>query len=461
MLLQFKHFFLLFASLGILIFQLESCKKPLLLSKEKLSFSVDTLVFDTVFTTIGSTTQSFKIYNTDSKPIQIESVELMGGTSSPFRLNLDGISGTKFADVEVLAKDSLFAFVEVTLDVNNQNLPLIIEDSVRFRSNGQDQYVRLAVWGQDMYFHYQDTVQGVWPNDKPHVVYSYTMVEPGTQLTIQEKTNVYFHKNALLFVGGSLQVNGSLDNEVTFQGDRLEADYDDVAGQWFGIYFGEASASTINYAIIKNATSGIQMFSNNSGSNITLTLTNSIVQNNSSYGVFLYRKPKFKAENCVIAKNGVHSFLVIGEAEYELNHCTLVGYGGASQTPAVAIRNYFVEDGTTYFSNIPKGEIVNSVIYGSLSSELVFDTINPNNQVDLNFSFKNCSIKMETPSTHSMFQNTQWNQDPIFVNVNEGKFDLTPSSPLNGNAIGGIYFLPLDIKGNPRSNPADIGAFEK
>ena len=62
--------------------------------------------------------------------------------------------------------DSLFVFVEVTLDVNNQNSPLIIEDSVRFKTNGLDQYVKLAVWGQDAYFYYNDTVQGTWTSEK-------------------------------------------------------------------------------------------------------------------------------------------------------------------------------------------------------------------------------------------------------------------------------------------------------
>jgi hypothetical protein len=134
-----------------------SCKKKGLLSKENLSFSKDTVVFDTVFTTIGSTTQQFKIYNRENRTVRIDEIELMGGTNSPFRINVDGISGTYLKDFELEGKDSLFAFVEVTLGINSQSLPLIVEDSIRFRTNGKDQYVKLAVWGQDAYFHYKDT----------------------------------------------------------------------------------------------------------------------------------------------------------------------------------------------------------------------------------------------------------------------------------------------------------------
>ena len=73
---------------------LNSCNKMKGFSKENLSFSVDTVVFDTVFTTVGSTTKQFKIYNPSSKSIQIDEIELMGGEQSPFRLNVDGIQGT-------------------------------------------------------------------------------------------------------------------------------------------------------------------------------------------------------------------------------------------------------------------------------------------------------------------------------------------------------------------------------
>ena len=97
-----------------------SCKKSSGLSQANVTFSTDTLLFDTVFTTLGSTTQQFKIYNPDSKTILVQEVELMGGKSSPFRVNLDGVSGTKFENLSIEGKDSLFAFVDVKLNVNNQ-----------------------------------------------------------------------------------------------------------------------------------------------------------------------------------------------------------------------------------------------------------------------------------------------------------------------------------------------------
>src|SRR5690606_40056225 len=104
-----------------------------LFSKGNLAFSKDTVVFDTVFTTIGSTTQQLKIYNKESKTILIEEVELMRGSSSPYRINPDGLLGTQLAGIELEGKDSLFLFLEVTLNPHGVSNPSVIEDSIRFR----------------------------------------------------------------------------------------------------------------------------------------------------------------------------------------------------------------------------------------------------------------------------------------------------------------------------------------
>ena len=93
------------------ILGMSSCKKAFNFSKDNLNFSVDTLVFDTVFTTVGSTTQNFKIYNPSKQPIQIEEVELMGGTNSPFRLNVDGEKGHFIRDLSKWRVRIVFLFL--------------------------------------------------------------------------------------------------------------------------------------------------------------------------------------------------------------------------------------------------------------------------------------------------------------------------------------------------------------
>ena len=463
-----KHILFFYFSIITLLFIGSGCKKIQGFSKGNLSFSVDTVVFDTVFTTIGSTTKQFKIYNTDTKTITIDEIELMGGTSSPFKINVDGSSGKLFSNIKIEGKDSLFTFLEVRLKVNNQTNPMVIRDSIRFRTNGIDQYIQLAVWGQDMYYHYSrltpgnqelDLNEGTWPNDKPHLIYGAAFIDEGKTLNIQAGTKIYLHKNALLYnYKGTLNVNGELNNEVTFQGDRLESDYASISGQYYGIYFDSARPSSINYAIIKNGTTGIHLFSNNETniSNYTLTVTNTKIYNNANNGILIYSGARVFAENCVISKNGSFGLLVLLGGDFNFNHCDILGYNSNSKNQAVGITNHFNIDGVTNVSSIHQGIIKNSVIYGNLASEIAFDTISLSG-VTLNFDIERCLIKKETIGTDPFYKNGNlWNKDPLFSNISEGKFTFENTSPLKGTAddnspttsgktIEGLSFSPGNI----------------
>lgn len=438
-----------------------SCGKHVILSKNNLSFSKDTVVFDTVFTTIGSTTQQFKIYNKDSKTIKIDEIELMGGTNSKFSMNVDGLQGTQIEDLYIEGGDSLFVFVEVTLDPNGTNLPLVIEDSIRFKSNEKNQYVKLAAWGQDAYFHYKDLNEGIWPNDKPHVVYGYAAVDSAKTLNIQAGTHIYMHKNAILYVYKStLNIQGTLGNEVIIEGDRLEQDYQNVSGQFYGIYFQQARPCTIDYAIIKNGTSGVHLYDEDpTNSGYTLTMTNTIIKNQARYGVFIFAGAKVKAENCIIAKNGTHALFVLQGGDFNFNHCDLLGYG-SSTNPAVGISNYYTDynAGQTNVSSIDEGKLYNCVVTGNLTTEFAMDTIQMSGVV-LNFDFKNTLLRSEEVYTDSFYDaSVIWNGNALFTNPTE--FDFTFGSNSDLQETGVNTSVVTDILGNPRNNPPDIGAIE-
>ncbi len=86
----------------------------------KLSFSTDTVHFDTVFTTIGSTTLQFRFYNNNNNAVKT-TIQLAGGNQSNFRLNIDGLAANSLTDYEIRANDSAFIFVEVNIDPQNSN----------------------------------------------------------------------------------------------------------------------------------------------------------------------------------------------------------------------------------------------------------------------------------------------------------------------------------------------------
>lgn len=460
-----KAFSVVFSSLIILMsIFIGGCKKDLIFSNANVSFSVDTVLFDTVFTTLGSTTQNFKIYNKEKNALKISEIRLMGGENSPFRINIDGVADLVHTDITLPKEDSIYAFVQVKLDVNSSNLPMIVEDSIQFTVNGKVSYVNLAVWGQDAYFHYSDINEGVWPNDKPHVIYTYAAVDSAKSLIIQAGTDIYLHKSALLYVyKGKLDIQGTLDNPVTFQGDRLEAFYDNVAGQYYGIYFEEAESSTINYAIIKNGTAGIHVFSdadNNSG--YTLDIKNTEIYNCASYGIFNYAGGKIKGENLLVHSNGLYAYFGLEGGDYNFIQSHLLGYG-AEAGPAVAIKNYFTRsDGITYIGQVNEGTIHNSIIYGNGEDLIAYDTLTPAG-VTINYSYENNLIKMENiPENLTQWNGTIFNQNPNFINEPEDNFEITAGSPAKdaGNTSFGTHTNVNDIKGNPRTGVPDIGAFE-
>lgn len=464
---SFKGYYLLFANVligYIILSYTSSCKKQEILSKSNITFSIDTLVFDTIFTTVGSATQQFKIYNPDKKGVIIEEIEIMGGKNSPFRVNVDGVSGTTFTNLSVNGNDSLYVFVDVKLKVNNASQPLVIEDSIRVKTNGKNQYLQLMVWGQDAYFHYREILEeSVWKNDKPHVIIDYAAVDSANSLTIPAGTKIHLHKNSMFWVyKGEIHINGTIDNNVVIQGDRLDAFYKTVSGQYYGVYLHEALPSTINYAVIKNGTAGIHITGSSPNTSApTLTLTNSIIQNNARYGVFLFDNPYLKMQNCIVAKNESYGLFVLQGATYDITHCHLLNYSkSSSDGAAIAFKNnyYNQSQNATYISPIV-GSIKNSIIYGFKKEEIVYDTISQPG-VDIKPFFKSCLIKSETEINSDAFETIYWNQTPLFTDVTNNDFHFTSESILNGNANPSLS-LPYDIEQVPRSpSTPDIGAYE-
>jgi hypothetical protein len=303
--------------------------------------------------------------------------------------------------------------------------------------------------------------EGVWPNDKPHVIYGAAIVDSAKTLTIQAGTKVYLHKNALLYVyKGALQIEGQLGNEVVFQGDRLEQEYQNVAGQYYGIYLHQALPSSINYAILKNGTSGVHLYSEDpSNTSYTLNIQNTKIFNQARYGVFIFAGAKVKAENCLISHNGTHALLVLQGGDFNFNHCNLLGYGPSSN-PAVGISNYYNDynQNQTLVSSIEEGVFKNCVIYGNLDTEIAMDTIQMAGVV-LNFDFNYSVFKSETTYTDTFYgTNLFWNLVPLFSNPSEKDFTFSFSSSLSNKGINSA--VSSDIFGQPRNNPPDIGAVE-
>lgn len=466
--------------LPVIFLSIFSCRKDddfLDDASAKLEFSADTLFFDTVFSTVGSVTLSFKVRNPHNKPVSLSSVHLGGSTSSNFRINVDGNSGVSFSNVEIGAKDSIFVFASVTVDPSNQNNPFIIEDSIIFSLNGNEQKVRLVAYGQDAYFHTPDhpatqylpaysLVSGTWKNDKPHVVYGYAVVDEDSLLTIPAGTKVYMHNGAVLWVykGGSLKINGSLGNEVLFTSDRLDDYYRDLPGMWGRIWLSAGSTDNeINYAIIKNGNVGVHV-DTVGNSNPALVISNTIIDNMSAACLYA-QGSKVNASNCVFGNAGLYSVLLNIGGEYNFVHCTIGNYWNHStrSTPALVLNNYYKDVyGNYQIRDLVSAYFGNCIIYGSMEEELAFDKYIGGGL--FNFTFENCMIKTSQAFGAGFidcYKGASLNVG--FTDVTSGKFSLSSSSYAIDKGKASITgTIVSDIAGNPRisGSQPDLGAFE-
>lgn len=445
------------------------CKKEKFItdSSAKLEFSNDTIIFDTVFTTVGSTTQYLKIYNRNKGILKVSSIFLEGGESSYYRLNVDGVPGKAFSDIEVGPEDSLFIFVEVTIDPNSATTPLIVSDKIIFETNGNEQHVDLVAWGQDAYFFRPSSGSNAFimpcnvtlNTDKPNVFYGYAIVDEGCCLTVPAGAKLHFHPGSGIIVyKGCLNVTGTAASPVVIQGDRLEYDYREISGQWDGIRFIQPQNSFIEHALIKNAFYGIWVDTTFSTTNF-VTVSKTEIRNMASLGIYGNAGAQIKATNTLVKNCGMYGVALTYGGDFTFNHCTFANYWSdeARSSANFYIKNWFeMPSGAANVRDLNL-MVDNTIIDGGIDNE--FETDLQSGAV-LNYVFSNCFIKTEqdlTDVTH--FVSVSKNVNPLFENVSEGIFSITVGSPCRGaaNFTGGITD---DILDNPRDASPDVGCYE-
>jgi hypothetical protein len=446
-------------------------------SDARLSFTLDTVYFDTVFTTIGTVTESFRVKNPHNQFIMIDDISLAGGASSMFRINVDGMPGTHFSQVEIGPKDSLYVFVEATLDPNMSDEILRIQDSIVFLTNGNLQDIDLVAWGQDVHI-LRDSVidqHTVWTADKPYLVINYVYVDSVSSLTLEPGVRVHLHRDALLFVDGTLQVEGSVEEPVYFGGDRLEEFYDNIPGQWGLIYLSEWSRNNrINHAEIVNGTLGILISAPpESGNQPDLHISNTIINQMSSNGIYALNASVTGA-NLVIGDCGGSCASLLYGGRYEFTHCTFANYWinwySNRQLPALYLADYFGnydEEGNLIIyagGDFEKAEFRNSIIFGSSAMELLIDSYEGR---QLNYLFDHCLTRIDEDSldypSDPLFSNIINNEDPLFDSIHVS-FELDTLSPAKdaGLPAHAVQF-PFDLNGNSRRDDEapDLGAYER
>jgi len=481
-----------------------------------LTFSKDTVYLDTVFSNIGSSTYTLKVYNNSDTNILIPSLKLSNGQDSNYRLNVDGMIGNgtligkEFENVELLAQDSMFVFIETTIDIQPlvaNETQFLYTDAIEFGTGANTQKVELVTLVKDAIFIYPSKDEGVietllfdvdgdgvddetklqgrfledseltFTNEKPYVIYGYAAVDTGKTLNINPGARVHFHADSGLLIteNASLHINGLpsldpelLENEVIFEGDRLEPLYENTPGQWQTIWlFSGSTDNVINYATIKNGTIGI-LSDGNQDDPTKLEVTNSQIYNHSNFGV-LGRATSIIAENIVINNSGLSSFAGTFGGNYNVTHSTIVNYWSTSsrQFPALLLNNFIVDAENTVTTNpLMSANFTNCIIYGNDSPELLLE--NENSEV-FNFKFTNSLIYFDDPNGNfssaeydfnntTLYENVRFNNDPQFLDPSSNKLNIPIGSPAEGaGTISGN--LTKDITNTTRNSPPDLGAY--
>lgn len=509
--------FILFLGL-IATFCFTSCRNELDFESSigSLSFSKETVYLDTVFTNIGSSTYTLKVYNNSDKNISIPRVRLGKGQASNYRLMVDGIPGKEFENVELLANDSMYVFIEITSNITAANpTDFLYTDRIEFGGATDFQKVELVTLIQDAVFIYPersgspnnytyeeinlgvdgdgnpikitgtnlsetDTNNGNelhWTNTKPYVVYGYAKIPETKTLVIDPGTRVHFHSNSGLIVAENahLQVNGDLsntellENEVIFEGDRLEPNYAEAPGQWGTIWFLPGSnGNNIKNLTIKNATVGMLVSDNDGTPTPTIDLRNVQIYNCANVGI-LARTGNLLGRNVVVNNCGQVSLACTYGGSYDFTHCTFANFWGSPNQYCLIMSNENINGSPT---NLTNTNFKNCIFYGSTNLGIALEKFSGT----FNYKFDNCLIKFAdlynqfgsnplfafndtSKYAGCIIATNSTTNIPYFKNVTKNNFGITDNSICINN--GNMSFSTFeDILGISRTASSDIGAYQ-
>ena len=503
------------------LLSLTSCRQDFetVPSNGDLTFSRDTVYLDTVFTNISSSTYTLKVYNRSDEDIHIPTIAFENGDNSKYRMMVDGMTGREgkgkyFENVEILANDSLYVFIEATAGIEDADpVDFLYTDRVLFDSGSNQQDVDLVTLIQDAYFIYPERTQNpdgsytyegeplsendpkitAFPldesdpvngnelhfnNTKPYVIYGFPTVPNNKILEIDAGARVHFHDQSGLIVANdaSIHVNGApstteaLENEVIFEGDRLEPGFAEIPGQWFAIILTDGSTDNrFKNVTIKNATAGL-FIQNNDGT--AVDIENTQIYNCSVAGI-LARTGRINGRNIVINKAGQYALACTLGGTYNFNHCSFTNYwsGGSRSTPAVLLDNTLTIEETLFVAPL-SATITNSIIYGTNSIEIGLKN-NPAASffTDISYSlirFSDINNQFTDPiydfvknpaSKNNIVSNFQTLNDPKFKNPQRNNLRplLGSSAIAKGN---NTFIVPKDADDIDRTSPPDLGAYQ-
>jgi hypothetical protein len=458
-------------------------------SPEKpLRLSQDTIAFDTIFTTLRSTTQAFQIYNPNKEAVLINAF-VKGGENSPFKMIVNGKKAPFIQDIRLLGNDSILVLIEATIDANQQNNPLLIEDEAIFTAQGS-QPVRavLQAYGQDATIIRSHVIDcnTVWDAKKPYIIMSSqdifvaeenngvqirgagVLVPEGCTLTIKKGTRLHFAFGTGIFVKGTLNIEGELNEVATLTSLRYDGNYKTSPGQWTGIYLAAGSKANIDYAVIENCGNFVSANLLNLATKTQINLSNSVLRQAIGEGLLLNQSEAF-VYNCLLYDSPIWLVARNG-GDYKIWHNTFGltnRFGFKREVSGFILSDNLVENNAIVASNSLKADVISNVIYGNQNDEWLLSL----SRTDNNLFVKRNVIRNTRYQDIFGAENRFVNATNLFKDITKSDFELDSSSVAVNygwdtlvNAVVPIQAqrLKKDLKGKNRSlTTPDAGCFER
>lgn len=386
----------------------------------QLAFSIDTVAFDTVFTTMGTATQKVTVYNRSDDNLILSSVTLEKGRTSRFRLNVDGDTSMIAHDVEIEAGDSIFVFVQANINPNDEQSPFLVEDAVSF-SNGQR--LPLTAWGRNAVYHItpRDSVwlrigNETWTDSLPHVVVGNVLVSEDCTLRLTAGAEVHFATNAMLIVDSAarLLVQGTAERPVLLTSLRHDGWYRFLPGQWQTVWFyNYSTGNMIDHAMIENATGGLRCYPG-----AQLTVSNSILRNISDCAII--GQGATVTGNNLLVYDCLAGFTALMGGSYDFRRCTFANYWSynARKIETIVLSNQMLTSAGVVGGALTKADFVDCIIWGTRSPEVL---LSEDERWPFNYRF-----------VHSIVRGGEWDEDPLFTDPREDDYTLQEGSPAEG-----------------------------
>jgi hypothetical protein len=464
--LKIKYLLILIIA-GTLI---NGCKKESFITDPDASLSIsrDSIKFDTVFTTTGSVTRSFKIFNDNDQRLLLSSVKLMGGSTSPFNLNINGAPVDEMHNIEIASNDSIYVFVTVTIDPTADDLPFIISDSIQINYNGNTRFVQLQAYGQNANFLHAALITGnvTWTNTRPYVIIGGIQIDTTATLTIDPGTKIYLHANSPFIVDGTVILNGTKTENIVFTSDRLDEEYRDLPAGWPGIYIRNSSTDNVfTFAVIKNAYQGIVVEGESTNVNPKLIISQSIIDNAYDAGLFCIGT-SVNTDNSLISNCG-RNLVIEGGGNYNFTHCTIAAYSTPfmfHNKPAMSTSNSIIINGMEFTADLT-AVFRNCIFWGETTTSENEIVVNKAGANIFDVTMDHCLYRSLDDPLNTNLISVLRNIDPLFdsIDVSNNYFDFRISdAEAPGLDTGTPSLFTNDLDDNPRNvGIPDLGSYEK